>query len=673
MSTAPSATPTPVVFIFENVPNMTVCGMGQVSWLYSGDPSNTLGFAITNDNIGAIQNTSSPNTWALFILDGSTTPLTNQGTYSWSPVELDTGIYTVVAAVPETNQLFTSLEFSVLPGEDPSCLTATTSGASSIIPSTTSLSTTTATNIGVVQGQNAGSSKMGSGAVAGIVIGALAAAGLLIAAILLFRRCRRGRGGVGRFGKHERRPSRLFEKKGWLQSGNNGTFGGNIVSGGAVGLVKSPTKMGFGDLKDGTLDGERGLHLDDSNYGKGLDLGFGTNNYPHRLSYADQARNHAENVGASSSEEDVSGRFPAQHSPDFAREYSMFTPANRTVAVPLAIHRAGHAHHAHRGSVAESILSDSTVVGSPQSAKLAGSFPFTRPRPAPRQSSEFAPTSVPASPSAEVSQDPFASPPSTPSRSPAPSEAEAHMESVGHGSALSHARAHLISATVSGGDGTQLPVSLFHPSSQYIAPSPRSTFPQSVSASDLSVAPSMSSEFDAGSYSRPSGDLYATHGLGLGFMQAPGPPSRRTLSARKPVPYSSSEALELSARSSPTGERNSHSGIGRSSSDSSGHDWSSAAALSHASMPGGGAVGRTSTSSRSTASETHLTSPSSPYSPTTTLSNAPAAAVSSHLLPHDSISPFAGMKGLPELNHKSSFGDKPMHYLMPDPPAPQMQ
>jgi len=58
---------------------------------------------------GAIQNTSSPNAWALFILDGSTTPLTNQGTYSWSPVELDTGIYTVVAAVPETNQLFTSL------------------------------------------------------------------------------------------------------------------------------------------------------------------------------------------------------------------------------------------------------------------------------------------------------------------------------------------------------------------------------------------------------------------------------------------------------------------------------------------------------------------------------------------------------------------------------------
>ncbi len=136
-----------------------------------------------------------------------------------------------------------------------------------------------------------------------------------------------------------------------------------------------PRKWGFGDLKDDTLDGERGLHLDDSNYGKGLDLGFGINNYPHRLSYADQARNHAENVGASSSEEDVSGRFPAQHSPDFAREYSMFTPANRTVTVPLAIHRAGHAHHAHRGSVAESILSESTVVGSPQSAKLAGSFP----------------------------------------------------------------------------------------------------------------------------------------------------------------------------------------------------------------------------------------------------------------------------------------------------------
>ncbi|KLO09189.1 hypothetical protein SCHPADRAFT_1000395, partial [Schizopora paradoxa] len=662
-SPSASASPSPAVFLFENVPDMTVCGMGQISWLYSGDPSYTIGFAIANDTTDSMGNANSTGAWPLTILDGSTTPLSSQNSYDWSPVTFDAGNYTIVAVIPETTQLFTSLQFAIVQGDDNSCLVATTSGSSNTVSTSTSLSTTTATNVGVVAGSN--SSKMGGGEVAGIVIGALAAAGLLIAAILLFRRCRGGRGGVGRFGKHERRPSRLFEKKGWLQSGNNGTFGGNI-SGGAVGLTKSPTNKGFGDLKD--VD-ERGLHLDDSAYGKGLGLGFGINDYPHRLSYADQARNHAQNVGASTSEEDVSSSMPAQlHSQDFAREYSMFTPANRSVTVPLAIHRPGQVHHGHRGSVAESVLSDSTVVGSPQSAKH-GAFPFTRPRRGTHQSNEFPPSSVPATPSAEAaaiegSQDPFVSPPSTPS--PVPSEVEVRTDSVSHGSALSHPRAHLINATVSGGDGTQLPVSLFHPSSQYIAPSPRSTFPQSVSASDLSVAPSMSSEFDAHSYGRPSSDLTAAYGLGLGFnptVQAPALNSRRTMSSRKPVPYSSSEALELSPRSSPTGERHrdSHLGIGRSSTDSgSAQDWSSAAALSHSSsMPGGaGAVGRMSTSSRSTVVSE---APPSPYSPTTTVTNNNAPA-----------GPFLGMKGLPELNHKSSFGDKPMHFIMPDPPAAPM-
>ena len=79
----------------------------------------------------------------------------------------------------------------------------------------------------------------------------------------------------------------------------------------------------------------------------------------------------------------------------------------------------------------------------------------------------------------------------------------------------------------------------------------------------------------------------------------------------------------------------------RASSSLAGNDWSSAAAHSHSPVSGG-------------------------LTPNSSKSFLPQPAHAS------SISEYGFMGNLPELNHKSSFGEKQMHVIMPDPPSKEM-
>ncbi|KAL5531020.1 hypothetical protein ACEPAG_3896 [Sanghuangporus baumii] len=203
----------------------------------------------------------------------------------------------------------------------------------------------------------------------------------------------------------------------------------------------------------------------------------------------------------------------------------------------------------------------------------------------------------------------------------------------------------------------QVPVALFSPSSASSTPHtygspgvPRDISIASSSSPDLAYEPEVAS---------PSGPAAAptAHRRAPPVPQTAVPVSTyqprsrgKSASARKPVPVyvpSAGEAVELvetPPRSATSGAgpyydntSGQHSKVSLGQSSSAGNDWSSAAAHSHSS-PSGGSHG-------SFLSETS----------------------------RRSVPGIAGRGDIPELNHKSSFGDRQMHVLMPDPPSQQMQ
>ncbi|KAL5513621.1 hypothetical protein ACEPAH_4020 [Sanghuangporus vaninii] len=205
---------------------------------------------------------------------------------------------------------------------------------------------------------------------------------------------------------------------------------------------------------------------------------------------------------------------------------------------------------------------------------------------------------------------------------------------------------------------SQVPIALFSPSSAASTPRtygspgvPRDISIASSSSPDLAYEPEVAS---------PSGPAAAptAHRRAPPVPQAAVPASTyqprsrgKSASARKPVPVyvpSAGEAVELvetpTPRSAVSGAGSyydntagQHSRVSLGQSSSTGNDWSSAAAHSHSS-PSGGSHG-------SFLSETS----------------------------RRSVPGFADRGDIPELNHKSSFGDRQMHVLIPDPPSQQMQ
>ena len=132
-------------------------------------------------------------------------------------------------------------------------------------------------------------------------------------------------------------------------------------------------------------------------------------------------------------------------------------------------------------------------------------------------------------------------------------------------------------------------------------------------------------------------------------------PAKRTMSARKPVPvYASNLGTEAVEMTHPTSPRN---------------EFVSVTPPSTSPIIGGGVGSGSSRSSREWSSGAqHSHSRSHSQSASISISRSPTNSSLSETSP----SPIALTPGLPELNHKSSFGDKPMHYLIPD-PLPQQQ
>jgi hypothetical protein len=212
----------------------------------------------------------------------------------------------------------------------------------------------------------------------------------------------------------------------------------------------------------------------------------------------------------------------------------------------------------------------------------------------------------------------------------------------------------------------QLPVGMFD---ERIHTPVSPAFPQSVSASPASTKRRLSGESARSNLT----------GLGLGLGLSTGPPSqsqsqylsppaafspapgRRTMSARKPVPaYTAdddntpeSEAHEL--LHSPTSLRASGTLVGHGSSQDHHHQRQHGSTSS--SSPS-----QTENDWSSTAQVSH-----------TALTPSPSLSVSSIGMAESSPVPRIPHPDLPELNHKSSFGDRPVHYLIPDPLPSQEQ
>ncbi|KAH8116044.1 hypothetical protein DFH11DRAFT_1725578 [Phellopilus nigrolimitatus] len=326
-------------------------------------------------------------------------------------------------------------------------------------------------------------------------------------------------------------------------------------------------------------------------------------------------------VSHGNSEEDVAsialaGEKPVTHASPVALDAG--------VAMPVAIHRTPHVY---RDSV-DSAVTGSTIIGSP-----GGMANYLRPS---RHSSLL------------YSSDPFSSSPSTPSPRPSGDYSTS-------------------------GSQSQVPIGLFSPPSNMSTPRtfgspgvPRDISVASSSLPDLayeseSAVPSAAAVAPTGSRRAPPAPPVAVPAPATAY------PSRRTksASARKPAPvYApsvSGEALELVEPATPRSatldasyyrnntNQQSHASLAPSS--SAGGDWSSAAAHSHSPASGVSPA----------SSGSHLpptsTSPTSPTSPST-------------LVGHQS---FIKYGSLPELNHKSSFGDRQMHFLIPDPPPGEMR
>jgi len=242
----------------------------------------------------------------------------------------------------------------------------------------------------------------------------------------------------------------------------------------------------------------------------------------------------------------------------------------------------------------------------------------------------------------------------------------------------------------------QVPVQLFMPTSA--TSSPRPGIPRDISTSSMAESDADTYMYDPESDNLSEGALTATGGTIIppARRMPPSAPAmsagRRTMSSRKPVPvYApsvSGEALELTEPSTPRSAYYQHSSYSstHSGSGNSGNDWSSAAAHSHSPataspMSSGSHLphsagnrkrdsnslsisGSTSSASASASRSVSVIGGASTISPSSPTSlGSPSTVVNGH------ASFLSGHQYLPELNHKSSFGDRPVHYLIPDPPS----
>ncbi|KAJ7222065.1 hypothetical protein B0H12DRAFT_300290 [Mycena haematopus] len=202
------ATPT---FAFNQVPDMTTCGVQVISWTYTPvtlPDAFELTLAITNENVAQPPAPSSTSTGVFNPpgggrrttnrRDGSITQQIVAGIapelllYTWNPVNVTAGWYRLFATLPllvdysqDSNAFFVS-------GNNDSCITSLSSSSSSTATNPTSSGSPTSTGgasttSGTIPVLAASSSKVNRGAIAGAVIGGLAVVAAAIAAYFYLR------------------------------------------------------------------------------------------------------------------------------------------------------------------------------------------------------------------------------------------------------------------------------------------------------------------------------------------------------------------------------------------------------------------------------------------------------------------------------------------------------
>lgn len=639
ITTAPTGTSAPFL-VFEDIQNTTVCGENAISWEYAGDQSFTLALAVTNEGVDGVDPSAQPIT---VILEVDTNGLNTSNTFQWSPVKLPVGAYVAAISIPEPDVLYISPTFYVFNSSDHSCLSSSPSTTTSLTgSSTTATMSPSQTNTGTaLPVEGAVSKGLSGGGIAGIVIGMLALVGLCGALLVLLRRCRsRTSASSALFGR-SRRMSGYIEKRDPPSPG--------LGAGGIGGFpVRSRGRTG-------------GVSVGGAGAGAGASRGFGGGSSDFAV----------HNIHGSSSQEEVASLEDQEKAVENARPSTFASDAE--VLGVLSLH--SFPPNTYRDSSASGQVPLGGIVGGPSrsssySARSVASDPFDSdggviPRSSPGPS---------PMPSSRLSLTPSVSDPFNPFASPA--DLEQHRAQVG-----SRER--------------QVPVQLFMPTSA--TSSPRPGIPRDISTSSMAESDADTYTYDQETDHLSEGATTATAGTMVPPPRRMPPVApamsagRRTMSSRKPVPvYApsvSGEALELTEPATPRSayyQQHASSYSTHSGSGNSGHDWSSAAAHSHSPasgspmssgshLPHSATRWKRESNSLSLSGSTSSPSPSgsvsviggsstiSPSSPTTL--GSPSTVVNGH------ASFLSGHQYLPELNHKSSFGDRPVHYLIPDPPS----
>lgn len=119
----PPSSAAPVVLLFGNISDATVCSTETITWTYAGNSSNFIAFSVNSDLTQATNSSAPQVSELLQVLNGS---VTSQGMLAWQVI-VPIGAYMLTASVSAQGtpgEIFPSASFFVRAGNDNSCLPA---------------------------------------------------------------------------------------------------------------------------------------------------------------------------------------------------------------------------------------------------------------------------------------------------------------------------------------------------------------------------------------------------------------------------------------------------------------------------------------------------------------------------------------------------------------------
>ncbi|TBU38145.1 hypothetical protein BD309DRAFT_548959 [Dichomitus squalens] len=169
-----------------------LCSSPTITWSYSG-PQESLEFLVTA-NVSPHTDSGDTVQGGPANIIASAIDATSQ-TWNWSPVNISTGQYTLEALGSGVQAI--SSVFTIIAGEDTSCLTASSSASTSGAGSTSDTSSATGSSPSPTSSSTAlpvhaaASGKSKAGAIAGGVVGGVVIVAAALAAYIFFGLCRR--------------------------------------------------------------------------------------------------------------------------------------------------------------------------------------------------------------------------------------------------------------------------------------------------------------------------------------------------------------------------------------------------------------------------------------------------------------------------------------------------